>query len=404
MRSKEAHRRLTAAYNKQFRASLTLCFLCAAALLALPETSTAERREVAIGSGWKGVSSIEDGRFLACSANKYDPDGMSVAFFLNARGELTLWLYKRIWRLSREMGPDLSIRVDRTKLRTIVNKIETDGFVLNLPDTKMALEEITAGRSITSSWRGTDVSATLDGSGKAVNFVIECVKNFGSTELIAKLGLEPKEETASDEKRSGSGFFVSASGQVLTNAHVVANCKEVTVSEEKGDRVPARVMARDEKNDLALLDTGLEPPMVAKLRRSPRLGENIYAFGYPLAGLLSSSGNFTSGGITAVSGIGDDTRILQISAPVQPGSSGGPLLDQAGNVVGIVVSKLNVLEAASVLQDLPQNVNFAVKSDVALTFMKAHEVPLSEGTETDPLSAPDVAEMATKTAVVVRCN
>ncbi|MGI8568125.1 MAG: S1 family peptidase, partial [Methylocella sp.] len=69
----------------------------------------------------------------------------------------------------------------------------------------------------------------------------------------------------------------------------------------------------------------------------------VAAFGFPLAGLLATSGNFTLGNVTAVAGLGDDTRILQISAPVQPGSSGGPLLDYSGNVVGVVEGKLNAI-------------------------------------------------------------
>jgi serine protease Do len=96
------------------------------------------------------------------------------------------------------------------------------------------------------------------------------------------------------------------------------------------------------------------------------VGESIFVYGFPLTGLLSSSGNFTVGTITSIAGLGDDSRIMQISAPVQPGNSGGPLLDRSGNVVGIIVSKLNALRLAQVTQDMAQNINFAIKASIDL--------------------------------------
>jgi hypothetical protein len=96
------------------------------------------------------------------------------------------------------------------------------------------------------------------------------------------------------------------------------------------------------------MGTKIVPPF----RIGARVGENIFVYGFPLSGLLSSSGNFTVGNITSVAGLGDDSRIMQISAPVQPGNSGGPLLDRFGNVVGVVVSKLNALRLAQVTQEI----------------------------------------------------
>ena len=107
---------------------------------------------------------------------------------------------------------------------------------------------------------------------------------------------------------------------------------------------------------------------MARLRAGARLGEGVAAFGYPHVDLLSSSGNFTLGNITALSGIGDDSREVQISAPVQSGNSGGPLLDMGGNIVGIVASKLDALKVAARGGDLPQNVNFAIKSSLLASF------------------------------------
>ena len=146
---------------------------------------------------------------------------------------------------------------------------------------------------------------------------------------------------------SGSGYIITADGHLITNAHVVEGCGSVTVSVGT-DRVQARITARDSVNDLVLLASDLKPKSVAVLRTGVRLGEAIAVFGFPLHGLLATSGNFTLGNVTAVAGIGDDTRMVQISAPVQPGNSGGPLLDQAGNVVGTVVAKINAIKLARI--------------------------------------------------------
>lgn len=206
------------------------------------------------------------------------------------------------------------------------------------------------------------------------------------------------------EISSGSGFIVSENGDVLTNAHVVEGCKnaEVTVRDKT---TTASIVARDQRIDLALLKVPQRPPSVALLRLMVRQGESIFAYGFPLPGLLSSGGNFTSGAVTALAGIRDDSRHLQISAPVQPGNSGGPLLDEAGNVVGIVVAKLDALKVARVTDDVPQNVNFAIKATVAADFLAAHGVHFTEiGLIGPPLSPSDIAERARAFTTHIECE
>jgi serine protease Do len=168
---------------------------------------------------------------------------------------------------------------------------------------------------------------------------------------------------------------------------------------------PATVIARDTKNDLALLSSQLRPERVATMRTNVRLGENIAVYGFPLAGILPSTGNFTLGNIAATAGLRDDSRMLQISAPVQLGNSGGPLLDQDGNVVGVVVGKLNALAAAEVLSDIPQNINFAIKSVVVTTFLEANGVQPSYTVATGSgLQAPDVADRAKAMSAFIVCR
>ena len=201
----------------------------------------------------------------------------------------------------------------------------------------------------------------------------------------------------------GTGFFIGEEGVIVTNAHVVKGCMEARIG-PSGQRVTSRVIARDGENDLALLRTAAHPPAVAALRLSARQGEAVAAYGYPLLGLLASDGNLTTGNITALSGIGDDSRLLQISAPVQPGNSGGPLLDAGGNVVGIVEGKLNAIKVATAIGDVPQNVNFAIKAAVLAAFLDSNGVHYTMGELGTARSPADIAEEARRFTVPVECR
>ena len=202
---------------------------------------------------------------------------------------------------------------------------------------------------------------------------------------------------------TGSGFFVSAKGQVVTNAHVVRGCTSVQVASQDEVR-RADVVARDESNDLALLRTGYQPARVAAVRPGPRLGEPVAVFGFPLTGLLSSHGNFTLGNISSLAGMGDDSKFLQITAPVQPGNSGGPVLDQSGNLIGVVVSKLNVMKLAAVTDDVAQNVNFAIKANVLSGFLESAGVQAPAPSSGPVLEPAQLAEAAQQMAVMIACS
>jgi S1-C subfamily serine protease len=164
-------------------------------------------------------------------------------------------------------------------------------------------------------------------------------------------------------------------------------------------------MGQDTANDLPLIKVETHPIAFASLRSGVRLGEGVAAIGFPLARLLATSGNFTLGNVTAVAGLGDDTRILQISAPVQPGSSGGPLLDYSGNVVGVVEGKLNAITVATITNDITQNVNFAIKINVVTNFLDANGVAYTAGSlGPTALQPSEIAERAKSLAAMIECN
>jgi hypothetical protein len=147
---------------------------------------------------------------------------------------------------------------------------------------------------------------------------------------------------------------------------------------------------------------------VASFRHGPRLGEAVATYGFPYFGILSSSGNFTLGNITSMTGIGDDTRFLQMSTPIQPGNSGGPLLDMSGAVVGVVVAQLSAVNMMIAGSSVPQNVNFAIHAPVATNFLsiKGVKPELLDTSSAAPqaLSPSDMADMAKKFTVQVICE
>ena len=166
----------------------------------------------------------------------------------------------------------------------------------------------------------------------------------------------------------------------------------------------ARLVAKDTTNDLALLKVDANSSHLASLRFAVRLGENVEAFGYPLSEILATTGNFTTGNVTALAGVGDDSRYIQVSTPIQPGNSGGPLLDENGNLVGIVSSKLNVISTLKSAGDIPENVNFAIKASVAANFLQDNGVKFQIGEATQAMKAADLADQAKALSVYVECQ
>ena len=176
----------------------------------------------------------------------------------------------------------------------------------------------------------------------------------------------PNQQQAQTEKKpspqsgTGSGFFVSKMGHVITNAHVVQNCKKITIGDNANKQVPAELINTDSSNDLALLKLStlemasaesqsliqklgiVVVPLASKgLLRSEdvRLGEKVLVAGYPFGELFSNTIKVTSGIVSATRGPGDNSGQFQLDAAIQPGNSGGPIYDIGGNIVGVVISQ-----------------------------------------------------------------
>lgn len=203
----------------------------------------------------------------------------------------------------------------------------------------------------------------------------------------------------SEVNSSGTGFAVSVDGHFLTNSHVVNGCTSLSV-----DGYPAQILAESEELDLALLLSEDHPAKSAAVF-SPgpaRLNSDVTVVGFPLAGILSGL-NVTRGTVSSSRGFGGNLSGMQITAPVQPGNSGGPLLAADGEVVGVVVSKLDAQLVADITGDIPQNVNFAIRGELAKLFLFQNGVVPILGTSDVPIAPVDLAEMAASYTGFIEC-
>jgi S1-C subfamily serine protease len=231
-------------------------------------------------------------------------------------------------------------------------------------------------------------TADMKDSAAAIRAIVNCVREHPKSS-------EP-EKTEPETTISGTGFFV-APKRVVTNNHVVNGCtKDIQVRYPDGRPYTATISGQDATNDLVLLHTEMPNLSVASFRFQPLLGEAVATYGFPYSGILSP--NFTSGDIAALSGPKGDTRFLQTSTPIQPGNSGGPLLDMSGRVVGVVVAQLSAVPN--------QNVNFAIQPSMVINFLSVKGVtPNLDNSSTGAQRPPsEVADMAKKFTVQIYCQ
>lgn len=203
---------------------------------------------------------------------------------------------------------------------------------------------------------------------------------------------------------SGTGFVV-APGIIVTNDHVIDSCSSVEIVSADGRR-PAIIVDREPVIDLALLRVYGMNSEIAALRSSipAQLGEDVMVFGFPLTGALSSTGNFTTGNVSSLRGLNDSAGILQITAPVQPGNSGGPILDDHARVIGIVQSKLDTIKAASFTGDIAQNVNFGIALPVLIDFLDKNKIEYVSDAVPQKKTPVEIAKEAQSFTYLVQCS
>ncbi|OGA18606.1 MAG: hypothetical protein A3I63_03170 [Betaproteobacteria bacterium RIFCSPLOWO2_02_FULL_66_14] len=254
--------------------------------------------------------------------------------------------------------------------------------------------------------RKSELAAPEEGSDVAEAVRLVCARAADLAPSDSSPSKHPDPTKAQPMRSStGTGIVVTREGHVLTNEHVVRQCDAIELVDETNARYKAVLKATDPQRDLALLTAEARTGDVAVFRKDPlpRLGESITIVGYPLVGVLGTRPTVGFGHVASTVGVRGNVAQMQISVPVQRGASGGPVLDESGHVIGVVVSKLDALKLAEKLGDLAQNVNFAIRGDTVRAFLEAQRVEFRVGEEGAKLENTELAKRGAAVTARVRC-
>jgi S1-C subfamily serine protease len=193
--------------------------------------------------------------------------------------------------------------------------------------------------------------------------------------------------------KSGTGFYINKDGYLLTNQHVVDSCDQIWIN-AGGSQIQARLIQQDEKLDIAALKVQKITRDYARFGKV-RTGEDVMALGFPLGDILGTEIKATKGNVSSLSGFEGNKDYLQFTAPIQPGNSGGPLLNEGGFVVGI--------NTANYGGERLQNINFAIKGTSASSFLGKHSIDFEYSDYDEPINSADLVELGEKYTVEVLC-
>ncbi|HWA18982.1 MAG TPA: serine protease [Devosia sp.] len=395
---------------------------CAAAGAAELDTFT-------VGA-WDGgsYSNDQDGLFTHCAANARYNSELTLVVVVDRQYDWFIGIQNPDWQLNVGEEFPFDLKIDRGRWNTFTaTAITPDHIEIQMPNDDDAVNDFRYGSLLAVKSGDFNASFDLDGTARLVAYLAQCVGDYLDYETASAgtrappAGATPApsvqppaqsasngEEGASHGVSSGTGFIITASGHVLTNNHVIDGCSDIAVRRNGELPQPAGVLFTDQTNDLALLkiDGTFTDSQIANIRVVPgvKAGEDVAVYGFPLAGTLSDTGNIVGGNISALAGLGSDVRLFQISAPIQPGNSGGPLLDKAGNVIGVVNAKLDELKMAASAGLMPQNVNFAIKASIATNFLDAHGIEYRMPSPEPLADLSAVADAAREFTVFIACQ
>jgi len=372
---------------------------------------------------WIGgaFSNDETGAFSHCAATTPYANGVILVVSQNAAGTWSLAFASPSYRFNKGENAAIDVTFDgQEQARLFATAYQPNMLTAIMPVNvvrtfqKASLMVATAGRAV--------LNFDLTSTGPVIAALANCVTKVKAdgldkagdfTKIAAKPQPAPDKQappagSKAARTRSGTGFVVSANGHIVTNHHVIDGC----VGDIKGNltgeaSMVLRVVSSDANNDLALLQA---PSTVtfkdfARIRdRSFHSGDSVVAIGFPYHGLLTSDFTVTTGIVSSLSGMRNDTRFLQISAPVQPGNSGGPLFDTTGQIVGVVTAKIPVLRIAAATGNIPENINFAIKTGALRDFLDNSVVPYQTAEPKSELKTTDIAGNARPYTMLISCN
>lgn len=213
---------------------------------------------------------------------------------------------------------------------------------------------------------------------------------------------EPEAIPPDTRRSSGTGFFVAERGVLVTNHHVIDGCSAIDVV----GYGPARVVTSDKDVDLAVLQLqAAKTHAVAEIRAEPaQLGESVVALGFPLADILNSSLNVGTGIVSSDTGFFGAEARFTTNVGIQPGNSGGPILDEYGRVLGVAVSKIDDEALLAAMGTTAPNVGFAIKGEVLAEYLSLFRLPAPSPAPDEPLNVRELAEKGRNFTVQVMCN
>lgn len=259
---------------------------------------------------------------------------------------------------------------------------------------QMTLDQINTAQKLSASWSPTDGGssvATLDATS-------------GQTSKKKRVQAVASEHKRLKLSSTGTGFYVTNDGSLVTNAHVVDGCADIRAVDGSQTR-QLTLVTEDATDDLALLSANGPTHSSATFRDDVpiQIGAHIIVLGYPLPDVLSGQLTLTDGSVSALGGLGGAVDQFQFSAPIQPGNSGGPILDTAGRVTGMSVGKLNAIAVAKAVGDVPENVNFGINEATIRAFLDLHSVRYKLSKVSIQIPDTSLGQQARNYTVLLQC-
>ncbi|MDC1322056.1 trypsin-like peptidase domain-containing protein [Pseudomonadales bacterium] len=301
--------------------------------------------------------------------------------------------------------------VSLESIRTLIRSGADVNFTVELDYTALMLaakytsnpliiaELVDAGADVTATdYRGqTALDALMLGPLRNSSFVINTLR--GSER---KVQLIPPRTDKLISVSSGSGFFISPQGHFVTNNHVVRHCGAIKF-QKAGKMHSAVLLATDEVNDLALLSSDMTTSDFLHLGvEKPQLLEEIYVAGFPFGKNVSASLKVTKGIVSSLAGLSNNYSNIQIDAALQPGNSGGPIVNEKGNAVGVAVAKLDLETIVKKYGVVPEGTNFGIKGSAVGNLLEASGIAITPKSS-NKITSTQLARKLTNVTVYVSC-
>lgn len=374
---------------------------------------------------WVGgaFSNDQTGAFSHCAATTSYANGISLVVGRNAAGSWLLSFASPALHLNKGANTPIDVTFDGQTQARLFATANAPNMLTTVMPPNVAKSFQKASLMVADAGGNTPLQFSLTSTAPLIAALGNCVTRVKAdglakagdfTKVTAKPAAAEKPAAAPANKPaktadfSGTGFVVSASGHIVTNHHVIDGCIGDIKGTLTGEApVVLRVVSSDSYNDLALLQAPATTTFkdFVRIRNRPvKSGDSVVAIGFPWHGLLTSDFTVTTGIVSSLSGIGNDTRHLQISAAIQPGNSGGPLLDTSGQLAGVVVAKLDALKMMKVTGQLPENINFAIKTGALRDFLDNSVVAYETAEPKGELKTPDIAGAARAYTLLITCT